>query len=178
MSEYCLATSGAAWYEELFFDTQQDWYSISQDGTPAGYKVYKFNGTNVEWVYKSYYDTTSIDNFVDQARVTNLQNNGSVKIADGSTVSNCIVLNVWDWDPSWKVEWLNGNSWQPMTRFVTGAYDPVALDNFSSYGEVIIRATLTYHMFYCVSSTYISTFSYRITNRFNKVEIKTTTFLN
>lgn len=177
MSEYCLATSCGAWYEDLFFDTQQSWYSISQDGTPAGYKVFKFNGTSLDWIYKSYYDTTAITTFVDQARVTNLQTSGTVKLRDETTMSHCILLNVWDWDPTWKVEWLNGSTWEGMTRFVAGAYDPVALDNFSSYGEVI-RASLTYHLFYCTPPSYLSTFTYRVTNRFNKTELKTVTFLN
>lgn len=177
INEFCLATSCGAWYEDLFFDTQQEWYSISQDGTPAGYKAFMLNGTQLQWVYKAYYDTTALASFVDQARVTNLQTNGSVKLKDESTQSHCILLNVWDWDSAWKVEWLNGSTWENMTRFTSGAYDPVALDNFSSYGEVI-RATLTYHLFYCTPPSYLSTFTYRVTNRFNQTEVKTTTFLN
>lgn len=177
ISEHCLATSCGAWWEDIFFETQQDWQSISQDGTPGGYKAFRFNGAEAAWIYKAYYDTTYLNVFTNQARSYNLQTKSSVKRADGTLLSNCIALNVWDWDSAWKVEWLNGNTWEEMSRFSSGAYDPVALETFDTYGEVI-KATLTYHLFYCVPPTYLSTFSYRITNRFNQVEIKTISFLN
>lgn len=176
MAEFNIATSCGTWWEEVAYNNQPS-ISLSQDGTPGGFKVFKFQGTDVSWIYKSYYDTTALTNFTDQARVFNFQTEGTITLPNSGTQDKCIAMNVWDWDLSWKVEWNDNGTWKDMTRFTSGAYDPMAVAAFSNWSETI-RPALTYHMFYCVPSTHRTSFRYRLTNGLNQVEDKTVTFAN
>lgn len=64
---------------------------ICTDGTPRGYGVFEVNGTSVTWFYKS----------VGHDR--NHQFRASVqKLNQGM---NRIMVNVWNYDPEWKVSW-------------------------------------------------------------------------
>lgn len=75
------------------------------DGTPIGYGVYEVKGNNVEWYYKSSGHPREY-----QMRV---YKKGSV---DG--LPEDVVVNVWNWDKNWKVEWFeNGISRGEMERF-------------------------------------------------------------
>jgi hypothetical protein len=62
------------------------------DGSPSGYKVYTSKDGKVEWYYKSLGKDKDyqVEFFM-----------------PGETPHNaeCVVANVWDWDPEWKVEW-------------------------------------------------------------------------
>lgn len=62
------------------------------DGTPRGYKVFTKKDDRLTWYYKS----------VGQPKDHQAEMYGM-----GQTLMhpNSVVVNVWDWDPQWKVEW-------------------------------------------------------------------------
>ena len=62
------------------------------DGTPRGYKVYTKTNGNLEWYFKP----------VDYDKDHQME-----LFMPGESVQypNSIVLNVWDWDDYWKIEW-------------------------------------------------------------------------
>ena len=82
ITEHNIAAICGAWW-----DTQ-----LCSDGTPKGYKVFtKFAG-KLSWYYKA---IGKNKRYIAEA------------FGRGETVMhpNSIVVNVWDWDPQWKVEW-------------------------------------------------------------------------
>lgn len=83
------------------------------DGTPQGYGVYEITGDDVKWYFKS-----SGHPREHQMRV----------YPEGSSTEHPdeIIVNVWNWDKTWKVEWTeNGEKRGAMNQF-TG-YDPGVL---------------------------------------------------
>ena len=68
-------------------DTEQ-----SAGGTPRGYKVFTKKDDKLAWYYKS---------------VGHLKDHQAEMYGMGQTLMhpNSVVVNVWDWDPLWKVEW-------------------------------------------------------------------------
>lgn len=62
------------------------------DGTPRGYKVFTKSNQDLTWYYKPVdYDKNHI---------------AEVFALDAETGHpDAVVVNVWDWDPQWKVEW-------------------------------------------------------------------------
>ena len=75
------------------------------DGTPRGYKVFTRQNDSLSWYYKS----------------VGHDKDFQVEVFEyGQTPYNpkSIVVNVWDWDPMWKVEWYQDEAYM-------GVLDPV-----------------------------------------------------
>lgn len=92
------------------------WWSgpICGDGTPKGYSVYRLDGEQVSWYYKSVGHPSH-----HQIRVY-------PRGAD-PTAPDEIVANVWNWDPDWAVVWYEGGERRgPMARR-TG-HDPLSVE--------------------------------------------------
>lgn len=70
------------------------WWDVDYctDGTPGGYKVFTKKDGRTSWYYKSVGQDRSY-----QVEVYDM---GQAKLHP-----NSVVVNVWDWDPQWKVEW-------------------------------------------------------------------------
>lgn len=66
--------------------------AICTDGTPGGYKVFTKKNNRLSWYYKS----------VGHRKDHQMEMYG---IGQSHLHPNSVVLNVWDWDPDWKVEW-------------------------------------------------------------------------
>ncbi|MBE7179419.1 MAG: calcineurin-like phosphoesterase C-terminal domain-containing protein, partial [Mucilaginibacter polytrichastri] len=63
---------------------------ICSDGTPRGYGVYEVNGTDLKWYYKS----------------TGLKKDVQLSIyVDKLNKQSRLLVNVWNWDPQWKIEY-------------------------------------------------------------------------
>jgi hypothetical protein len=85
---------------------------ICGDGTPPGYAIYEVNGTDLKWYYKS----------VGKSKDHQVR----TMIEKGENGNNELVANVWNWDPSWKVEWhVDGASKGLLPRH--DAFDPLAV---------------------------------------------------
>lgn len=88
------AVSGAWWQGE---------YGL--DGTPVGYGVYEIDGSDVEWYFKSVGHNKDY-----QMRVFPPQTTEEYGLD--------VVVNIWNWDRNWKVEWYeDGESMGDMRRF-------------------------------------------------------------
>ena len=75
------AICGAWWDTEL-----------CTDGTPKGYKVFTKSAGKLTWYYKA----------VGHSKTHIAQAFG---LGESAMHPNSVVVNVWDWDPEWKVEW-------------------------------------------------------------------------
>jgi 3',5'-cyclic AMP phosphodiesterase CpdA len=68
---------------------------ICGDGTPSGYGVYSVKGTELSWYYQS--TGREADHQV------------SMYVQDNDAASKKLQVNVWNYDPAWKVEcWVDG----------------------------------------------------------------------
>ncbi|MBA4139299.1 MAG: calcineurin-like phosphoesterase C-terminal domain-containing protein [Segetibacter sp.] len=100
-------------YEHVHGTVCGAWWTgpICGDGTPPGYAIYEVNGTDLKWHYKSVGKTKA-----HQIRT----------IVEPNSSGDRLVANVWNWDPTWKVEWqVDGTSKGTLTRSTD--YDPLAV---------------------------------------------------
>lgn len=130
------------------------------DGSPAGYKVFDMNGSEAEWIYKG--SGHPLDY---QMKV----------YFDNPEYPGQIVANVWDYDPSWKVEYYeDGVKVGDMERFK--AQDPLAKELYkdpSSLKRSWVYAAPTENMFKARISDNVKTLEVRVTDRFGRVYRKT-----
>lgn len=81
------------------------------DGTPRGYKVFNKRDGKLKWYYKS----------VDYDRDCQVE---FFKMGQAPGHPNSIIANVWDYDPSWKIEWFeDGRPMGKMERVID--YSPL-----------------------------------------------------
>lgn len=131
---------------------------VCLDGTPSGYGIYMAEGDSLSWIYKGAGHPVSY-----QGR--------SYPPGTAEEYPDLLVANVWNWDPSWKVEWLeDGKVMGEMERF-TG-YDPLAASLCRDRTVVRydwIAPTVTSHLFRARPSDPSAVLTVRATDRFGKV---------
>ena len=156
-------------------------FNLSQDGTPGGYTICKVVGTKMTWVYKSAgadaaYQFRSYDmNEVKSTLTDNLGNNESGwkdrVAAVNSLPDNSVLLNVWNYDSSWKISVKDGGSELSVTPVM--AYDPLHLLVMSvpryKAGSDTFTTNLWSHFFIVRTSSATSTLSISVTDRFGNV---------
>jgi hypothetical protein len=132
---------------------------ICSDGTPGGYAVYEVNGGDIKWYYKStgkpkehqlrIYAKGRQKEFVDE-----------------------VAINVWNWDPTWKVEWYEDNlskgALAPRTSL-----DPWAVELYAGAEmpkkHKFVDPTRTDHLFYAKPSANAKEIMVKATDRFGNV---------
>ena len=82
VTEHNVGAICGAWWESLY----------CTDGTPRGYKVLSKHAGKLSWYYKP----------VDYSKKHIAEAYG---IGQTKSHPNSVVVNVWDWDDAWKVEW-------------------------------------------------------------------------
>lgn len=167
---------------------------ISQDGTPGGYRIFKVDGKNFSWSFKPtggpeddrmrLYDRNSIDvsKLIPNANGTNRAEMAKWS-ADwsGTSSSNDVYVNIWDWDKDWKVTATeDGNPVSivripNVTGYEKGIYDPLYLMSYvakklnsSKDASLSFTPALTKHMFRVKTSSPTSTVTVTATDRFGK----------
>lgn len=84
---------------------------ICEDGTPNGYGVYKVNGTQLSWHYKT------------TGRPSDYQL--KLYVQDYDAAQKLVIVNIWNHDPAWKTAyWLDGVSKGELQQFE--GMDPLA----------------------------------------------------
>lgn len=144
--EHCHGTVCGAWWSG----------PVCYDGTPNGYGVYQVKGSSLSWHYKS----------------TGLDKNHQFRVYEKGAdpgYPDFRAVNVWNWDPEWKVNWLEDGIRQgEMKRIV--AHDPlsVALHTGPELPQrrTWVEPQLTDHMFFFRQNNPESTVVAEITDRF------------
>ena len=88
--------------------------NVCKDGSPSGYKVFEVDGTNISWYYKGInqdrnkqfrtYDSNNVKAFFGRQDVINVISQIPGRSNDFVSVpTNSVILNIWDYDPSWKI---------------------------------------------------------------------------
>ncbi len=129
---------------------------ICVDGGPACFKLYTFDGTDVKWTY---YGCGTPEEY--QMKV----------YADDPAYPGQVVVDVWDYDPQWKVEYFeDGAKVCDMTRFE--GKDPLAMDLYrdpSSLKRGWVCAVLTQNLLKAPLSPDAKEIEVRVTDRFGRV---------
>lgn len=129
------------------------------DGTPSGYKVFTKKDGKLSWYYKALGH--------DKNHQVELYRPGQT-----SYHPNGIVVNVWDWDPSWKVEWFEDGkpmgSLKPVSEF-----SPVYVHEINEVfaGKTIPsykKPRLNYHYFAAVPNQYAKNVTIAVENPFGQ----------
>ncbi|MCC9138768.1 calcineurin-like phosphoesterase C-terminal domain-containing protein [Pontibacter silvestris] len=132
---------------------------ICQDGSPSGYGVYEVNGSDIQWYYKSVGK--------DKAHQLRIYPVGAVK-----EKPEHLSVNVWNWDPEWKVEWFeDGKSMGAMQRET--AFDPLSVELHLGAAKPAkhkwVEPSLTDHMFFARPSASAQRVMVQATDRFKNV---------
>lgn len=158
---------------------------IAKDGAPGGYHIVKVKGKNISWQYKGVdlpvttqfrtYDRNNIDLSADKqvpnANATHrAEYETSAKYWLTEGVPNEVYINVWNVDPTWKVEVKENGTMLYAERIKCS--DPLYLhsalakrqnSNTSSDGYH------SYHMYKVVANSPNSTLDITVTDRFGNV---------
>lgn len=129
---------------------------VCADGAPAGFKIYTFDGTDVKWTFHG----------------CGTREDYQMKVyADDPAYPGQVVVNVWDYDPQWKVEYFeDGAKVCDMTRFE--GRDPLAMGLYrdpSSLRRGWVCAVLTRNLLKAPLSPDAREIEVRVTDRFGRI---------
>ncbi|WP_339739296.1 calcineurin-like phosphoesterase family protein [uncultured Sunxiuqinia sp.] len=129
----------------------------AEDGTPKGYAVFEARGSDLIWYFKSFgYDKDY------QFRAYGVGSNPEQP--------EYLTVNVWNWDPRWKVYWYeNGKRMGEMERY--SGVDPETANVYSDKQKLNykwITARKSNHMFRAKPEIATSEFAIEVIDRFGK----------
>ncbi len=129
------------------------------DGTPQGYKVFTKKAGKVEWYYKT----------IGQPKDFQVE---LYMLGQAPQHPNSVVVNVWDWDPSWKVEWFEDG--KPMGKLKPVLeYSPLYIREINKAWEgkkvpSYKQPTLNYHYFAATPNQYAKNVTIAVESRFGQ----------
>ena len=163
---------------------------VAVDGTPGGYGVWEFKGTDATFSYQAAghdadyqfraYDMNKVKEVYaanNSGLKTNTYTNAVMAGADAFP-ANTILVNVWDWDENWDVKILEGSQELAVTRAYT--YDPVHAMSYTfprskASDSVSFPSEKWCHFFQAKASSANSTVTVKVTDRNGKVYTETMT---
>lgn len=181
LMEHNTGGSCATWWWTGYYSNGH----ICKDGAPGGMGVYEFRDTDLEWYYKGYgeprdfqlrtYDMNNVKTFfANNSIIRNMiryypDRNDYVNVGN-----NVVYINVWGWDPEWKVSVKeNGVELNPTRVYMkdplhTYAYDATRVykNSNNTYTEVLTSSN-NYHLFAVNASSATSTLTIEVTDRFD-----------
>lgn len=132
---------------------------ICGDGTPMGYGVYEVNGNDIKWYYKA----------TGKSKDHQLRIYPRAKMKDHSDE---LVVNVWNWDKQWKVEWFEDNVAKGLMEQRV-SYDPWATELYAGpqlpVKHKFVEPTLADHLFFAKPSPNAKSIIVKATDRFGNV---------
>lgn len=166
---------------------------ICTDGAPGGYSVWDINGTDKKWRYKGTgrdaneqfrsYDLNNVWFTVekDAPKVPAALKSDFEKYTKAypKNSDNEVLINIWNWDPNWKIEIKENGKTLSCPR-VKG-YDPLHIaaltaKRFNNPDIKEVPAFITkenYHMFKVKASSATSTIDIKVTDKFGNVYTET-----
>ena len=182
--EHNTAAVCETWWWSTFFSDR----AICVDGSPAGYGIYTVNSTDVKWSYKGIgepagyqfrtYDMNTVKKHLDNstykallAQYASRDNKGDDY---GKVGDNVVYINVWNYDPAWKVEVREDGSLLEVKRVFDR--DPLHTITFDiPRVEAKYEANADWasccssHMFSVTASSPVSELEITVTDRFGNV---------
>lgn len=163
---------------------------INRDGTPSGYYVFELKGDDLKWYYKSIgFDkslqfraynmndvvyTAEKSKWEDDLKTQTDRPGGGADYKDLKSDGNAIYINIWDWDPQWKIEVTEKGVSTPLTVTRIWERDPLhTLTTDVPLGDDK-KLTSSYasthhnHMWKVVSNKRNTDITIKVTNRFGE----------
>ncbi|ALJ01490.1 calcineurin-like phosphoesterase C-terminal domain-containing protein [Rufibacter tibetensis] len=132
---------------------------ICTDGSPSGYGVYEVNGSELNWYYKSVGH--------ERDHQFRMYPKGTVKDRPEE-----VVVNVWNWDPEWKVVWFEDGVRKGEMKQEMGL-DPLSVQLHAGptmpAKHKFVDPTMTDHLFWAKPSAGAKQIKIEVTDRFGKV---------
>lgn len=156
VTEHNVAAICGAWWDTV----------CCADGTPRGYKVFTREGGKLSWYYKP----------ADDSRELIAKAYG---LGQTNRHPNSIVVNVWDWDPQWKVEWYEDGAYKgkmDAVNEISPDFSKNITEAYMRYGEEIPgwkRPGLSGHFFAATPGRYAEKVTVSVTGRFGQKWVKT-----
>ena len=162
---------------------------ICKDGSPGGYGVWEMNGTDMKWYYKSAgyakdyqfrsYDLNTVHitaaKFAPKANSTYAPKVSQYAgVYANANSNNEVLINVWGYDPKWKVEVKEAGANLTVTR--VAVMDPLHIISYETQRlnvnaeptDSFVTGT-TAHLFKVKASSATSTLEIKVTDRFGNV---------
>ena len=160
---------------------------MSTDGTPGGYLLFNVDGTDFKWQYKATgkpithqfrtFDRNEIHITAQKYAPSANEDNAAafIKMAGDyskPSTANEVLINVWNYDPDWKVEVTENGT--PLTVTKVTAKDPIHMiaypaKRWNANKEPTFETGNTTHFFKVKASAPNTTLSIKVTDRFGNV---------
>lgn len=186
MEQNIAAVCGTWWWTYQYAKN-----NVCTDGSPAGYKVFTANGDQITYKYKGIgvsidkqFQTYDMNEFMKwwdtNTVVASFKNKLPARAndyADISSTSNTVYINVWAWEPSWKVE-VKENG-KPLEVKQIRKYDPLHSASYDiprgATTSLTFPSEYTCHMFAVTASSASSTLDITVTDSFGVTYSETMT---
>ena len=180
LMEHNTGGSCATWWWTGYYSNGH----ICKDGAPGGMGVYEFRDTDLEWYYKGYgeprdfqlrtYDMNNVKTFfANNSVIRNMIRYYPDRNDYANVGNNVVYINVWGWDPEWKVSVKeNGVELNPTRVYMkdplhTYAYDATRVyKNSNNTSTEVLTSSNNYHLFAANASSATSSLTIEVTDRF------------
>lgn len=183
MTEHNIAsTCGSLWQSAILTGRH-----ICQDGSPAGYMRWNIDGKQLQWTFKPIHEGDRQMRLYDMNTVSDFYRNSSTmrdilhdyptRVDYGNLDDNMVMVNVYSYDPVWRLTICEGDSileWQRTYTedpFHTLAYD-VARYSISGYYSTNYCTTMSTHIFMAKATTATKPITVRLVDTFGNVYLQ------
>ena len=163
---------------------------IGQDGSPGGYTVMDVTGTDFKWQFKPTgkgtdfqfrtYDRNEIQITKAKYAPNYTGSDFNSSIWGNASSANEVYINVWNWDPDWKVDVTENGTPLQVSRLSSGELDPLhyiayTAKRYNKNATATFKTDKNYHLFKVTASSATSTLDIKVTDRFGNVYTETMT---
>lgn len=184
------AVCGSWWWTQQYGKN-----NVCTDGSPAGYKVFTVDGTDIKWQYKATglpaekqfmtYDMNKVKEYwtTDATALKAFAAGNDLANRDrdyASVGDNAVYINVWAYEPGWQVT-VTENGTPLDVKQVWSRKDPLHTISYdiprgaANNGEITFPSTSCMHMFEVTATSATTTLEVSVTDRFGNTYTETMT---
>ena len=184
VTEHNIAAVCATWWNTGFLTGRH----VCKDGTPGGYTIWEVKGKKLKWTYRSMtgkdhnaqmriYDMNTVkQRYKADATVRAMLERYPNRIDYGTYGDNVVLVNVFAYDTSWKIQVSEGGRQLPVERvsgedpFHTLAYDVPTFKQKGKYGDGSATGR-TGHLFRVQTTSSILPVTVKVTDSFGRTYV-------
>ena len=140
---------------------------------------YKATGKGTDYQFRTY-DRNEIHITKDKYAPKYTGSEFDSSLWKSASSANEVYINVWNWDPAWKVEVTENGTPLSVSQLVNGELDPLhyiayTAKRYNSNATATFKTEKNYHLFKVTASSASSTLDIKVTDRFGNVYTETMT---